>query len=402
MKRFYCQLLLFICVLAVNAQGIVFFHGSFEEALKKAKTEKKGIFVDVYTSWCGPCRMMATKVFPLKEVGDFYNQNYVCLKLDAEKEKEHGFFKHYKAGAFPTYFWLDAEGNLLDIKTGTATPEVFIGYGQKAKESDLGALLEAGRKRWESGERSLELVNDYVMGPLSKVYPEEVKPCLLDYLSTLSETDLQKEENYWLMKGFMRGLEDNLACRSLFKYASVYQAYEKGYTYWVNMYRMVVRSGSILRDDPVKYEQHMALLADMGGSGSLTEMYMDLLALEKQLFQADFSQGLPKILALCEQYKDHPYLYGQLYYTLIIAGFFDDSVQDAKAMDLAVEIAEKALKATPCKETLLYKAAAYAKKGDYKTAYELTSAMPFFPTPMLSNALYGKLHLPVIHREYVK
>lgn len=402
MKRICCQLLLFICVLAVNAQGIVFFHGSFEEALKKAKTEKKGIFVDVYTSWCGPCRMMATKVFPLKEVGDYYNKNYVCLKLDAEKEKDHGFFKNYKAGAFPTYFWLNAEGKLLDTKTGMATSEAFIGYGKKAKDSDLGTQLEAGRKRWESGERSLELVNDYVIKMLGKIHPEQVKPLLLEYLNGLSEAELQKKENYEIMKGFMRSLEDNIACRSLLKYADVYRTYERdSRNYWVNMYRMIVRQGSIKKKkSQEEYDQYIALLKSI--DFPYTQLYLDILDVEGTLFQKNFAEGINQTFALVDKYKEHDYLYQQLYYTLIIAGFFDDSMQDAKAMDLAVELAEKALVASPSKETLLYKAAAYAKKGDYKTAYEVMTAEPFFPAPVLSTALYKHLHLPVFHRQYLK
>lgn len=52
-----------------SAQGIDFFHGSYEEALKKARSENKGIFVDVYTSWCGPCKKMAREVFTQAGVG---------------------------------------------------------------------------------------------------------------------------------------------------------------------------------------------------------------------------------------------------------------------------------------------------------------------------------------------
>ena len=72
-----------------SAQGIDFFHGSYEEALKKARSENKGIFVDVYTSWCGPCKKMAREVFTQAGVGDYFNTHFVCLKLDAEKDKEH-------------------------------------------------------------------------------------------------------------------------------------------------------------------------------------------------------------------------------------------------------------------------------------------------------------------------
>lgn len=400
MKRICSFIVCLLAVLGVSAQGIDFFHGSYDEALQKAQKENKCIFIDVYTSWCGPCRMMATQVFPLPEVGDFYNSHFVCLKLDAEKEKEHGFFKQYKASAFPTYFWLDAKGNLLDTKTGTASPENFIQYGKDAQNSNLYATLEAGKKRWDSGERSLELVDTYVLGVLAKVHPEQVKPCLLDYFSTLSEEDLQKKENYQLMKGFMRGFEDNLVSRSLLKYADVYKGYERGNDYWINMYRMIVRLGSIVRDKPQQYEAHLALLKSI--DSPYVDMYVNLLDIEKKLFAKDFQQGINQAISLVEANPSHGYLYGQLYYTLIIAGFFDGSVQSDEIKQLAVNLADKALEATPCKETLLYLASAYANMGDYKKAYELLASEPFFPTPMLSNALYSKLHLPVIHRKYLK
>lgn len=98
--------LLYFGVLAMGsiyAQGIEFFHGTYEEALQKARAEGKQIFVDVYTSWCGPCKMMAKNVFTRQEVGDYYNNKFVCLKLDAEKESSHAFFKHYQANGYPSF-----------------------------------------------------------------------------------------------------------------------------------------------------------------------------------------------------------------------------------------------------------------------------------------------------------
>ena len=109
----------------------------WKKVLKKAKKEKKLIFVDCYTSWCGPCKMMAKNVFTRQEVGDYYNNKFVCLKLDAEKESSHAFFKHYQANGYPSFFWLDARGNLLDTRTGSVSPEDFIRYAEEAAKSDL-------------------------------------------------------------------------------------------------------------------------------------------------------------------------------------------------------------------------------------------------------------------------
>ena len=117
MKRSLTLLCFFILAAGrIYAQGIEFFHGTYEEALQKAQAEGKQIFVDVYTSWCGPCKMMAKNVFTRQEVGDYYNNKFVCLKLDAEKESSHAFFKHYQANGYPSFFWLDARGNLLDTR----------------------------------------------------------------------------------------------------------------------------------------------------------------------------------------------------------------------------------------------------------------------------------------------
>ena len=59
-------------MLLENNKGIQFYNGTFEETLLKAQKEKKLIFLDGYTSWCAPCKMMNTTVFTQPEVGQFF------------------------------------------------------------------------------------------------------------------------------------------------------------------------------------------------------------------------------------------------------------------------------------------------------------------------------------------
>ena len=61
---------------------------SLTKALELAKSEKKLVFIDCYTSWCGPCKIMAKEVLPQKEVGDFLNELFVCVKYDTGADKD--------------------------------------------------------------------------------------------------------------------------------------------------------------------------------------------------------------------------------------------------------------------------------------------------------------------------
>ena len=118
--------------LSVYAQGITFREGSWKEILAMAKKENKLVFVDNYTSWCGPCKKMAKEIFPLKEAGDFYNANFICYKLDCEKGDGIEVAKTYQIHSFPTYLFVDGNGKLFYRSGGYMSLEKFLQEGQTA------------------------------------------------------------------------------------------------------------------------------------------------------------------------------------------------------------------------------------------------------------------------------
>ena len=73
-----CIYLLLFCLLAgygtFAQEGVGFRDITLEEALQQAQTENKLVFMDCYTSWCGPCQEMTKKVFPQKAAGDYFNR----------------------------------------------------------------------------------------------------------------------------------------------------------------------------------------------------------------------------------------------------------------------------------------------------------------------------------------
>ena len=88
---------LFLSVLCLQAKcQMQFDEGSFSEVLAKAKQEKRMVFMDCYTSWCGPCKMMIQDVFSQEDVGQFMNTRFVNVKLDMEKERGGNWLRSIK------------------------------------------------------------------------------------------------------------------------------------------------------------------------------------------------------------------------------------------------------------------------------------------------------------------
>jgi thiol:disulfide interchange protein len=105
--------------------GIQFFHGTWAEALQKAKQEKKLIFLDAYASWCGPCKMMKHKTFTNKNVADFYNANFINLAIDMEIGEGTTLSDKFSVTAYPTLIYVNGEGNLLEKQLATMRLKTF-------------------------------------------------------------------------------------------------------------------------------------------------------------------------------------------------------------------------------------------------------------------------------------
>jgi thioredoxin-related protein len=102
-----CILLLSISSLSI-AQGIVFERNkSWNEIVQKAKAENKLIFMDAYTVWCGPCKALQARVFPDKELGEYFNNNFVNAKIDMERGEGPTLASKFRVRAYPTLFFID-------------------------------------------------------------------------------------------------------------------------------------------------------------------------------------------------------------------------------------------------------------------------------------------------------
>lgn len=96
-----------------TVKPIVFIENSFSAALKKAKAERKYIFVDAYATWCGPCKQLKNKTFKDDQAADFFNKNFVNLSLDMEKGEGTDLAEKWGVQEYPTLLILDHSGKVV-------------------------------------------------------------------------------------------------------------------------------------------------------------------------------------------------------------------------------------------------------------------------------------------------
>ncbi len=112
--------------------GINFFQGTLLEARAKANKENKLIFIDCFTTWCGPCKSMSKKIFTQKDVGDFYNKNFICVKMDMDLAEGISVNDKYIVDVYPTYLFIDSKGTIKHRDIGYIAAKKFIELGKTA------------------------------------------------------------------------------------------------------------------------------------------------------------------------------------------------------------------------------------------------------------------------------
>lgn len=150
--------MLMILACSVGVAQTNFRHLTYGQALAAAKAEKKLVFVDFYTVWCGPCKAMLRDVFPQKAVGDYLNERFVCIKLDAEKEGKE-LADRLKVNAYPTFIGFDVTGKEVMRKVGGGDAKSFLADLERQinPEKSPERLVE----RYNGGERTAELIEAY-------------------------------------------------------------------------------------------------------------------------------------------------------------------------------------------------------------------------------------------------
>ena len=168
MKKNVLLLFLILASFWTKAQEIKWM--SMNDALAAQKKEPRKIFMDVFTDWCGPCKMLDKNTFHNADVVKYVNANFYAVKFNAEgtekikyqdeaygnpnhdpnrkgRNSQHNFAQAMGINAYPSMVLLDEKGNFIQRLPGYLTPEQLEIYLKIIASDDFKKITTA--EEWE-------------------------------------------------------------------------------------------------------------------------------------------------------------------------------------------------------------------------------------------------------------
>jgi thiol:disulfide interchange protein len=107
------------------SSSLPFLSLAFEEALGRARAEKKLVFVDVTADWCTWCTRMDEDVFVDSRVQKAL-LDFIPIKVDTDKGGGRAVANRYRVRGLPAYLLVDGDGNVVGRFDGYFPVEAFL------------------------------------------------------------------------------------------------------------------------------------------------------------------------------------------------------------------------------------------------------------------------------------
>ena len=148
MRAFFIFLILFNIAVSDEIKWL-----PYEIGIKKAKSEKKLILLDIYAQWCHWCNVMENTTYRDQKVVSLISHYFIPVRVDAEKRPDLN--KKYNQGGLPTTIIMDSEGNILwgGIYVSPEDMERLLSYFLSLDEKQIKKIAELNKKRQERAYR---------------------------------------------------------------------------------------------------------------------------------------------------------------------------------------------------------------------------------------------------------
>lgn len=182
-------------------RSIRFETGSFAEALAKARSEGKMIFMDCHTSWCGPCKLLAKNVFTIDSVADFFNSQFVNVQMDMEKGEGETLKEKYGVSAYPTLLLVDGEGKEVFRSVGGCSAADLMSRFRNALNP--GNTISGMEQKFASGERNPEFMTRYWEALRKAREFEKLQQATAVYFKGMNMEEICREPDWSLYNEFV-------------------------------------------------------------------------------------------------------------------------------------------------------------------------------------------------------
>ena len=208
--------ILFIFLFSISpfktiSQGIQWQTGSFESILNKAKTQKKLIYVDIYTTWCTPCKQMDAEVFTNANVGKIFNDNFINYKIDGEKGEGKDLVEYFELESYPTSMFIDGDWNVIQKLEGFRPVERLLESAEKMKErGKISGSDDDLEQAYMKGRRDATFLLEYIK--VRQLQKMDNSIILDEYLGKINPEQLKSESTLKLIlenASQLRGLAIN-------------------------------------------------------------------------------------------------------------------------------------------------------------------------------------------------
>jgi thiol-disulfide isomerase/thioredoxin len=197
-------LIILLAFTSLSAHSQISFKDSswtWNAMLAEAKKNDQLIFVDAYAVWCGPCKWMTKNVFGVKEVGNLYNRNFVNAYIDMEKGEGISLRQKYNVRAYPTYLFINGDGEVVHRVVGSTDTVKFIQHGLDAL-SPVRNLLYLQRN-YAANQKDYNYVLSYLKALSAAYETKEAGSIALEYLNTQEPATWMEKNNWAVLKDFV-------------------------------------------------------------------------------------------------------------------------------------------------------------------------------------------------------
>lgn len=216
-----------------TTKGISFHDNKpWKEILQLAKKENKLIFMDCYTSWCGPCKALAKNVFTQEKVGDFFNPRFINVKYDMEKGDGKMLNEQYKKHiiGYPTLLLINAEGKVLQQLAGYKDADELIeGIRSASEGKDLFSLAA----EYQKGNREISFMKEFIQSLNNAFLKDSVARVTGKFIRSMAPEELDKDEVWDIFGSYVTDIRSD-AFEYLVKNADRYQRKLKRDRYAIN------------------------------------------------------------------------------------------------------------------------------------------------------------------------